>query len=105
PCPTTRRDPDNHQPPGPERSPAPRALPAFPEGTSMTTFAKRLRQLRKQKGWTTYKLAQECKISRPGLDKLERPGADPKLSTMIKLAAALGVKVRDLIPEEEEPRT
>jgi transcriptional regulator with XRE-family HTH domain len=62
-------------------------------------FARTLRRLREARGWTKYRLAQESGVTKENLSKLERPGSDPKLSTLSKLAAALGVSARELVPE------
>jgi transcriptional regulator with XRE-family HTH domain len=67
----------------------------------MSTFAERLRQLREQKELTRYRLAQLSGVSKEGVNKLERGDADPRLSTLVKLAAALGVSPRDLLPESD----
>jgi transcriptional regulator with XRE-family HTH domain len=61
-------------------------------------FAGRLRKLREAKGWSLYRLALVAGLTNQGVIKLEKPGSDPKLSTLLKLAAALGVPACDLIP-------
>ena len=65
----------------------------------MQDFAARLRLLRQKKGITWYRLAKLSGVTAEGVRKLERPGSDPKLSTLCKVAAALGVAVRDLLPD------
>jgi transcriptional regulator with XRE-family HTH domain len=55
--------------------------------------------MRKAKGWTVYRLAKESGVTAEGVRRLELPGSDPKLSTLYKLAAALGVTARELVPE------
>jgi transcriptional regulator with XRE-family HTH domain len=70
----------------------------------MSTFGKLLRELRKAKGWTRYRLAKESGLTQEGLRRLEKRNADPKLSTLLKLAAALGVGVQDLAgPVPDKP--
>jgi transcriptional regulator with XRE-family HTH domain len=64
----------------------------------MTDFAARLKKVRESAGMTPYRLAQLTGLSKQGALNLEQPGADPKLSTLVKLAEALGVNVRDLLP-------
>jgi transcriptional regulator with XRE-family HTH domain len=66
----------------------------------MTRFNTHLRRLRQQKGMTRYRLAKLAGISQEGVSKLERPGSDPKLSTLYRVAGALGITVRELLPEE-----
>jgi hypothetical protein len=43
--------------------------------------------------------------STEGVHKLERPGSDPKLSTLLKLAAAFGVTVHELLPRRDTAGT
>jgi len=62
---------------------------------------KNLITLRKQKGWSQEKLAQEAGISYNTLIKLERNGIkNPKIETVIKLADALGVSLDKLVGRE-----
>jgi transcriptional regulator with XRE-family HTH domain len=65
----------------------------------MGWFGKQLRALRMERDWTRYRLAKLSGISGEGIRKLERHGADPRLSTIIKLAAALDISPRELVPE------
>jgi transcriptional regulator with XRE-family HTH domain len=54
--------------------------------------------LRKQKGWSQEKLAQEAGISYNTLIKVERNGIkNPKIETVIKLADALNVSLDELV--------
>ena len=69
------------------------------------SFSKRVRRLREQKGLTWYRLAKLCGISKQGLAKLEQPGNDPKLSTLHKLAKALGVSLDELAGEGREEKS
>jgi transcriptional regulator with XRE-family HTH domain len=66
------------------------------------SFQDRLRRLREERGLTWYRLAKLSGITKEGLAKLEQPGSDPKLSTLRKLAAALGVTVEELVRGETE---
>jgi transcriptional regulator with XRE-family HTH domain len=61
-------------------------------------FGGRLRRLREQKGISPYRLAQLTGLSEQGALNLEEPGADPKLSTIVRLAGALGVPPWELLP-------
>jgi transcriptional regulator with XRE-family HTH domain len=65
----------------------------------MHDFAGQLRELRQARGWTMYRLGKASGITPEGISKLEKPGSDPKLSTLYKLAVAFGVKVCELVPE------
>jgi DNA-binding XRE family transcriptional regulator len=59
-------------------------------------------RLREQRGMTQEELAAKAGISLPYLARLETAKQDPTLSTLEKLAKALGVKVERLL--EEAPR-
>jgi transcriptional regulator with XRE-family HTH domain len=67
------------------------------ETTAVKEFATRLRELREARGWTRYRLAKLAGLTTEGVVKLERPGSDPKLSTLAKLAGALGSPVCELL--------
>lgn len=59
---------------------------------------RNLAKLRKEKGWSQEKLAQESKISYNTLIKIERNGIkNPKIETIVKLANALNVKLDELV--------
>jgi transcriptional regulator with XRE-family HTH domain len=74
----------------------------------MGDFGKRLRAMRRKRGWTRYRLAKLSGLSGEGIRRLEAPGSDPKLSTLFKLAAAFGVGVAEMLAEvrlgQEEQR-
>ena len=57
----------------------------------------RLRQMRMERGLSQEKLAQKARISRVYVNKLETQKQDPRLSIVAKLAAALRVKIGDLV--------
>ena len=63
-----------------------------------TEFGHRLRKLRDEIGLSQVELAEEIQVKSAAISRLETsPNANPTLSTIRKLAAALGVKVCDLI--------
>lgn len=65
-------------------------------------YLKNLAKIRKQKGWSQEKLAQEAGISYNTLIKIERSGIkNPKIETVIKLAEALQVSTDKLIGRNE----
>ncbi len=64
----------------------------------MSDFGKRLRAIREAKGITLYRLAHLTGLSKQGVINLEDEDADPKLSTLIKLAEALAVESCELLP-------
>jgi transcriptional regulator with XRE-family HTH domain len=57
---------------------------------------RRLRRLRRQRGWTQEALADRAQLSRVQVATIETDQADPRLSTLRKLARALKVSVGDL---------
>jgi transcriptional regulator with XRE-family HTH domain len=67
----------------------------------MIDFSDRLRWLREQHGYTKYRLAKLSGITKEGIANLERPHADPKLSTLRKLATALNIPLCELLPREK----
>jgi len=60
-------------------------------------FAKRLRALREAAGQSQGDLADRASLSRTYLNQLEAGKRDPSLSTLTRLARALGVKLEALI--------
>jgi len=66
-------------------------------------YLKNLAKIRKQKGWSQEKLAQEAGISYNTLIKIERNGIEnPKIETVIKLANALKISVDELLSRRAE---
>jgi transcriptional regulator with XRE-family HTH domain len=60
-------------------------------------MAAKLKAIRERRKLTQEQLAEKAGISRPYLARLETAKQDPTLSTIEKLAKALGVKVADLV--------
>lgn len=59
---------------------------------------KNLAKIRKEKGWSQEKLAQEAGISYNTLIKIERSGIkNPKIETVIKLARVLQISIDTLV--------
>jgi len=60
-------------------------------------LAKRVKECRKQKGWTQQKLAEKTGLSFNTITKIEQGiGDSPTLKTLIKLADAFGVGLDSL---------
>src|SRR3954466_13064735 len=68
-------------------------------------FGERLRELRTQGGFTQEQLAEKAQVTASYVGRLERGGAAPGIDLVERLAKALGVKVADLLPQEENPKT
>jgi transcriptional regulator with XRE-family HTH domain len=60
-------------------------------------LAVKLKALRKERGWTQPDLAKKAALSPGYIARLETGRHDPKLSTLVKLAKALGVSVMELL--------
>jgi HTH-type transcriptional regulator / antitoxin HipB len=60
-------------------------------------MAKRLRERREKRGWSQRELAEASGVSREYIARIELGQHDPTLSTLEKLAQALGMKVAKLI--------
>jgi transcriptional regulator with XRE-family HTH domain len=60
-------------------------------------MAKRLRQLRNERGLSQRALAEKAGISREFLARLETGRQDPTLSTLEKIAKALKVRVGAIV--------
>jgi transcriptional regulator with XRE-family HTH domain len=64
----------------------------------MSDFPRRLKRVREAQGVSLYWLAHATGLSKQGVINLEAEDADPKLSTLLKLANSLGVSPHDLLP-------
>ena len=60
-------------------------------------IASRVRAERAQRRWTLDELAARSGVSRRLLVQIEHAEANPSLATLLKLAAALGVTLTELI--------
>lgn len=68
-------------------------------------FGARLRELRSSRGFTQEQLAEKAQVTPSYVGRLERGGAAPGIDLVERLAKALGVKVAELLPEEDDPQT
>jgi transcriptional regulator with XRE-family HTH domain len=64
-------------------------------------FGDRLRELRLKKGLSQERLAFEARLHRTYISSAERGERNVSLVNLERLALALGVRLRDLIPEAE----
>jgi transcriptional regulator with XRE-family HTH domain len=65
--------------------------------------SKRLKELRRLKGWSQQDLAGESGVSKGTIAWLETQKHEPHPRTMRKIAAAIGVEVSDLYPDDAFP--
>jgi transcriptional regulator with XRE-family HTH domain len=61
-------------------------------------FGARLRELRKQKGFSQEGLASACELDRTYIGGVERGERNVSLVNIYKIAGALGVPVREFFP-------
>lgn len=61
----------------------------------------RIREIRKEKGLTTYELAQKAGITRVALWRIENNQSDAKASTLQNIADVLGVGIEELFLRDE----
>lgn len=63
----------------------------------LKTMAKRLRQLRADRGWSQADLAERAGVSRVHIARIETAKMEPTLGVIVKLAKALRVKPAALL--------
>jgi len=68
------------------------------------TLAARVRGERARRRWTLDELAARSGVSRRLLVQIEHAEANPSLNTLLKLAAALGVTLADLVSGQDGAR-
>ncbi|WP_274648576.1 helix-turn-helix domain-containing protein [Paenibacillus humicola] len=68
-------------------------------------LGKRIRLIRKEQKRTQEEIAKMCGFTKSMLSKIESGGAMPAVSTLMKIAEALGVKVSDLLEEQSSNDT
>ena len=68
-----------------------------------TQVGAQIRRLRKAKRWTVAQLAVYADMSPSAVSQIETGRRSPTAASMLKLAEALGVEVRDLFPLEQVP--
>jgi transcriptional regulator with XRE-family HTH domain len=64
-------------------------------------LGKRIRAIRKEKGWRQIDLAQHCGVREVHLSYLERGKREVGFNTLVAIAKGLGVKLSDLIRDVE----
>jgi len=61
-------------------------------------LSKRLKELRKKKGWSQQRLAEKAKVSYNTITKIEQGVAVmPTIQTMIKIADAFGISLDEVV--------
>lgn len=78
--------------------PARKPQPTDPQAQEVRVrLGKRIRELRLAKGMNQDEFAAAAGIHRTHPGKLENAQIDPQLSTLVKVARALGVEVEELL--------
>ncbi|MDR1113976.1 MAG: helix-turn-helix transcriptional regulator [Candidatus Margulisbacteria bacterium] len=60
-------------------------------------LSQRIKEICQQRSLTREKLAFENDLSKPTITRLERNEFDPKLSTLLKIAQGLDIKISELL--------
>ncbi len=68
-------------------------------------LCKRVRELRRKRGWTLQQMSDVCDVSRSMLSQIERQGANPTLAVACRIAMALGMDLGDLIDSPSSSHT
>ncbi len=68
----------------------------FEETAHRRAFGDRLRELRRERGWTQERLAEEAGMARSYLAEIETARRAATIDTINRLAVALGVGIADL---------
>ena len=66
---------------------------------NLSTLGEIIWLLRKTNEMSQHDLAKPVGISREQISNIERGKCDPPLGTLVRIAAALGCSIRDLIPD------
>ena len=78
-------------------------MPAKPRSRLHALIGGRVRQLRQHRGWTQAYLAELIDRSNHFVSGIERGVDSPSLTTLEKLAEALGTTIALLVDQEEKP--
>jgi transcriptional regulator with XRE-family HTH domain len=74
------------------------------QGQIAAQIAARVRGQRAQRRWTLDELAARSGVSRRLIVQIEQADANPSLATLLKLAAALGVTLTELLETQPQDR-
>lgn len=74
-----------------------------PPAPELLALGRRLRQIRRSRELSQEALADLAGVHPKHLSEIERANKDPRATTVIRIADALGVPVADLYEEEDRP--
>ena len=83
--------------PRPSTIPSAPSKPVRSEPEIARAVAARIKQERASRGWRQQDLADQTGIARPNIARLEGGKRMPKLSTLQKIAEAMGLRMEDLM--------
>lgn len=63
-------------------------------------ISRRLRELREERGYSAYKLAQISGVAASHINRIEKDGANPTLDILNKLCAGLDISISDFFNED-----
>ena len=63
---------------------------------------KRIENLRFQRGWSMYELAQEAGITQSTLTSMMKRGTPPKIDTLESICEAFGITLSQFFMEDEQ---
>ncbi len=66
----------------------------------MNLISSNIKHLRKQKGWTQQDLADALVVKRPQIGSYEEGRADPRISTLLKIAEVFQLSLDDLLTQD-----
>ena len=68
---------------------------------------ERIEQLRKEKGWTYYRLSYEAGLTQSTLTNMTARNTLPSVSTLMKICEALGISMSEFFsePDQATPRS
>ena len=78
---------------------------AAPEDEMAAMVAGRIAILRKSRGYTFDELAKRARVSKGTLVQIEQGDANPSISTLCRLASALGASVADLVSTKDKAQS
>lgn len=80
-------------------------MPSVGPSAELLAFAATLRGIRRVRDLSQEALAARANLHPNHISDIERANKDPRLSTIVKLAAALEVEVSDLFPSNGPTRS
>jgi transcriptional regulator with XRE-family HTH domain len=69
------------------------------ESTALLRLAHKIKRLRAEKGWSQEQFAERASIQRSYLADLERGSRNPSVRTLVKIANAFRVSLKDLFDD------